>query len=156
MPQSSIPAAIDYLVQQVRALPECAAPCSVHDGFPTATGNPAVAIGVVPHVDGNTASEVVHAQLGGDMEYETYNVPCVVSAWFGGGDEAAKPARDAAFTVYNAIVTLVRTDRTLGGALHSGWALVTQTAVTQASNAEQAGEGRSCAIAFVVQCRNKF
>ena len=156
MPTSSIPAVIDYLVQQIVALPECAAPCTVHDGFPVATGNPAVAIGVVPHEDGNTPNDVVHAQLGAQMEWETYNVPCVVSAWVGGGDEASKPARDAAFRVYDAIVTLVRADRTLGGNLHSGAAIVTQTRVDQAASAEQAGEGRSCAIAFVVNCKNRF
>jgi len=156
MATSSIPSTIDYLVAQIAALPECAAPCTVHDGFPAATGNPAVAIGVVPFEDGNTPNEVVHAQLGAQMEWETYNVPCVVSSWVGGGDEAAKPARDAAFTIYDAIVTKVRADRTLGGSLHSGAAIVTQTRVDQTVTAEEAGEGRSCSIAFVVQCKNRF
>lgn len=156
MATSSINTAIDYLVQQIRALPECAAPCSVHDGFPAGTGNPAVAIGVVPHEDGNTAAEVVHAQLGAQMEWETYNIPCVVSSWVGGGEDAMKPARDAAFTVYNAIVTLVRADRTLGSLLRGGAAIVTQTRVDQTVTADQAGEGRSCAIAFLVQCKNRF
>lgn len=154
MPTSSIPAVIDYLVTEIRALPECKAPCSVHDGFPVGTGNPAVAIGVVPHEDGVTAAEVVHAQLGAQMEWETYNVPIVVSAYVGGSD--AKPARDKAFTVYNAIVTLVRADRTLGGLLHGGAAIVTSTRVDQTTAAEQAGEGRACAVAFLVQCKNRF
>ncbi len=156
MATSSIPAAIDYLVAAVRALPECAAPCTVHDGFPVGSGNPAVAIGIVPHEDGDTPNDVVHAQLGAQMEWEKYEIPCVVEAWVGGGEEAAKPARDAAFTILNAIVTRVRQDRTLGGALHSGAALLTGVRMDQTSAPTQAGEGRTCQVAFVVRCENRF
>lgn len=153
---SSIPAAIDYLIATVRLLPECAPPVTVHDGFPAGTGNPAVAIGVVPNEDGVTASEAVHAQLGAQAEYETFNIPVVISSWVGGGEEAMKPARDAAFTIFNAINTAVRADRTLSGVLHGGAALLTSVRVDQTTTAEQGGEGRSCAIAFLVQCKNRF
>lgn len=156
MATSSIPAAIDYLVAQTRALPECADPVTVHDGFPAGSGNPAVAIGVVPHEAGDTSDEVVHAQLGAQMEREYYDIPCEVVAWVGGGEEAVKTARDAAFTIYNAIVTRVRQDRTLGGALHSGAAIVTTMRMEQTSEPIQAGEGRACSIKFAVRCENRF
>lgn len=153
---SSIPAAIDYLVSTVRALPECAPPVSVHDGFPAGTGNPAVAIGVVPNEDGVTARESVHAQLGAQAEYETFSIPVAIESWIGGGEEAMKPARDAAFTIFNAINTAVRADRTLGGVLHGGAAILTSTRVDQTVTADAAGEGRSCSVMFLVQCKNRF
>jgi hypothetical protein len=153
---SSIPAAIDYLVAQTRLLPECAAPVTVHDGWPVGTGNSAVAIGVVPHVDGSTPDEVVHGQLGAQMEREYYDIPCVISTWVGGGEEAVKASRDQAFTIYNAIISKVRQDRTLGGALHSGWAIVTGMHMDQTVTPQEAGEGRTCSISFVVRCENRF
>jgi hypothetical protein len=156
MATSSIPAAIDWLYAEVRALPECAAPVTVHDGFPAGTGATAVAIGVRPHEDGDTEDEVVEAQLGAQLEWEQYLIPCIVSAWIGGGEESTKTARDAAFTVFNAIVTRIRQDRTLGGALHSSYALVTGIQVEQTFTPTQAGEGRTCSISFNVRCKNRF
>lgn len=156
MATSSIPAAIDYLVAAVRALPECATPVTVHDGFPAGSGNPAVAIGVVPQEDGATPDDVVYGQLGAQMEREHYDIPCEVVAWVGGGEEATKAARDAAFTIYNAVVTKIRQDRTLGGSLHSGAALVTGMRLDQTSDPQQAGEGRACSIKFVIRCENRF
>lgn len=156
MATSSIPAAIDYLVAAARALPEFAAPVTVHDGFPAGAGNPALAIGVVPHEDGDTPNDVVHAQLGALMEREFYDIPCEIAAWVGGGEEATKTARDQAFTLFNAFTTKVRQDRTLGNALHSGAALVTGVRVDQTAEPTQAGEGRTCSIKFVVRCENRF
>lgn len=156
MPTSSIPDAIDYLVAMARALPECADPASVHDGFPAASGNPAIAIGVVPHENGDTPNDVVHAQLGAQMERETYDIPCEIVSWVGGADEAVKPARDAAFVIYNAFVTKVRLDRTLGGALHSGAAIVTGMSMDQTIDPQEAGNGRVCSIRFNVRCDNRF
>lgn len=153
---SSIPAAIDYLVATVRLLPECGPPVTVHDGFPAGTGNPAVAIGVVPHEDGVTARESIHAQLGAQAEYETFNIPVIIESWVGGGEEAMKPARDAAFRIFDAINTAVRADRTLGGALHGGAAILTSTRVDQTATAEAAGEGRACSVMFLVNCKNRF
>jgi hypothetical protein len=115
-----------------------------------------MAIGVVPFDDGDTPNEVVHAQLGAQMEREFYEIPCEVAAGVGGGEEAAKAARDQAFAIYNAFVTEVRRDRTLGGALHSGHALVTRMRMEQTATPEEAGKGRVCSIKFVVRCENRF
>ncbi len=156
MATSSIPAAIDYLVSAARALPEFAAPVTVHDGFPVGPGNPALAIGVVPNEDGDTPNEVVHAQLGALMEREFYDIPCEIAAWVGGGEEAAKAARDQAFVLFDAVTTKIRLDRTLGGALHSGAALATGVRMEQTAEPTQAGEGRTCSIRFVVRCENRF
>ncbi len=156
MATSSVPAAVDYLVAAARALPDLPESATVHDGFPVAAGNPGFAIGVVPHEDGDTPNDVVHAQLGAQMERESYGIPCEIVAWVGGGEEAAKAARDQAFAIFNAFVTKIRQDRTLGNALHSGAALVTGVRMDQTATAPEAGEGRACSITFVVRCENRF
>lgn len=56
----------------------------------------------------------------------------------------------------DAVVTRVRDDRTLGGALHSGAAIVTTVQVRQTNTAPEAGDGRVCEITFVVRCNNRF
>lgn len=155
MATSSIPAAVDYLVATARALPGLTAE-AVSDGFPVTGANPAFAVGIVPYDDGSTQNEVVHGQLGAQMEREFYDIPCEIAAGGGGGEEAAKTARDAAFGVFNAFVTAIRQDRTLGGALHSGAALVTGVRMDQTATPEEAGRGRVCSIKFVVRCENRF
>jgi hypothetical protein len=153
MVESSIPAALEYLVAQVAALPQCRSPVTVSDG-PGARGNDGVVIGVTPDDEG-TENDVVYAQLGAQMERETYVIPCEVWTKRSGAN-AQRDARRAAFVIYNAIVTKVRADRTLGGALHSGAALVTNVVLRQANSPVEVGEGRVCEIRFVVRCENRF
>lgn len=156
MATSSIPAAIDYLVATARLLPECAAPVIVEDGWPTRRSNTGLAIGVIPG-DDTVDDEVVHAQLGAQMEREIYEIPCIIWARVGGAN--AKTARDAAFTVFNAFVTMVRVNpagRTLGGALNSGFAMVHNVRIVQTGTATEAGEGRQCEVIFSVRAENRF
>lgn len=153
MATSAIPAAIDYLVTAIRALPECAEPVVVEDGYPTRSAPVGVGIGVIPG-DDTTEDEIVHAQLGAQMEWETFEIPFMVWAHDGGAN--AKVPRDAVFAIYNAIVTKVRQDRTLGGALHSGAAIVHNMRMEQTGTAEEAGYGRMCEIRSSVGCKNRF
>ena len=153
---SAIPAAIDYLVATIAALPECALPVVVEDGWPVRSAPTGVVIGVIPG-DGTTDDEVTHAQLGADMEWEVFEIPAMVWAHVGGS--SAKTARDAAFAVFNAILTMIRVNpagRTLGGALHSNFAFIHNVRVVQTDNAEDAGEGRMCEIRFSVGCKNRY
>ncbi|WP_319460086.1 hypothetical protein [Micromonospora sp. RTP1Z1] len=160
MATSSIPAAVDYLVATARALTGLPQPLAealvVSDGFPAGAGATAFAVGIIPYDDGDTPNEVVHGQLGAQMEREFYEVPCEIGVLVGGGEEATKAARDQAFAIYNAFVTAVRADRTLGGALHSGAGLVTRMRMEQTATPEEAGKGRICSIKFVVRCENRF
>ena len=106
---SSIPAAIDYLVATITALPECAAPVIVEDGWPTRSSPKGVGIGVIPG-DGTTEDEVTEAQMGAQREYEEYDIPCIV--WAHVGEPVAKTARDQAFTIFDAIL---RSEERRGG-----------------------------------------
>lgn len=153
---SSIPAAIDYLVATIGALPAFAAPVTVEDGWPTKSSPSGCAIGVIPG-DGTTDDEVTHAQLGADMEWEQYDIPCILWAHVGGSN--AKTARDAAFVLFDAFATAVRVNpagRTLGGALHSGFASIHNVRVVQTDDAAAAGEGRRCEIRFSVNAKNRY
>lgn len=153
---SSIPAAIDYLVATIGALPECAAPVIVEDGWPTRSSPKGVGIGVIPG-DDTTDDEVTIAQLGAGMEWEEYDIPCIVWAHVGGS--SAKEARDAAFAIFDAIVAAVRVNpagRTLGGALNSNFAMVRNVRMVQTGTAERAGDGRMCEIRFSVHAKNRF
>lgn len=155
MATSSIPAAIDYLVATARALPGLAAE-AVSDGFPASASDPAFAIGIIPYDDGDTPNEVVHAELGAGMQWENYDVPCEIAASAGGGEEAAKASRDRAFAIFDAFVTEIRREPTLGGALRSASALITNVRMEQTATPEEAGRGRICSIKFVVRCKNRF
>lgn len=91
------------------------------------------------------------------MEFERYEIPCVVWAHVGG--TSAKTARDEAFTIFNAIIAMIRINpagRTLGGALNSGAAIVHNVRVEQTDDAIDAGYGRMCVIKFNVGCNNRF
>jgi len=153
---SSIPAAIDYLYATVSALPECAPPVVVCDGWPDQRADVGVVIGVTPE-DPTTEDDVTHAQLGAQTQWEEYGIPCIIWARAVGGGRPMKTARDAAFTILDALDSHLRTPtgRTLGGALRSGTAIAANVRIQQTGSAEQAGEGRVCEIHFSVMCRSR-
>lgn len=159
MTTSSAPAAIDWLVAQAGALPAYAAPVVVCDGWPDKRGDRVLVVGITPD-DDETDNTSAHAQLGAQMEWETYDIPCVLWAWVGGGTESAamKTARDAAFAMFDALATVLRTasGRTLGGALNSGAAQISSWRMRQTADAAEAGSGRNCEIRFVITCKNRF
>jgi hypothetical protein len=151
---SSIPGAIDYLYATVAALPQCAAPVVVSDGWPDLDGDVGVVIGLTPD-DATTDDEVTHGQLGAQTQWETYAIPCVIWARVGG--TSMKAARDQAFSILDAIDSHLRTPtgRTLGGVLHSGTAYAGNVVIHQTGDAAQAGEGRTCEIRFDIVCKSR-
>ncbi len=155
MATSTIPAAIDYIVTTVTALPVCAAPVIVCDGWPDARADTGVVIGVTPE-DSSTQGGKEWAELGARAQWEEYAVPCIIWARRVGGS-AMKDARDAAFAIFDAIDTALRTPDgvTLGGVLKSSTALLSDPVLQQTGSADQAGEGRMAEIHFSVVCRSR-
>lgn len=155
MATSVIPGAVDYLVAAVSALPAAAEPVRVFDGWPDAGAESGVVIGLTPD-DSDTEGGKSWAELGARAQWEEFSVPCIVWARRA-GDQAMKQARDAAFALYDAIDTALRTPAgvTLGGVLKSGTALVSDPVLRQTDDAEQAGEGRVAEIHFSVVCRSR-
>lgn len=148
---SSLPAALDYLYSQVRALPECQPPVVVGDAWPP-SGGTQVAIGITPE-ENEADVAAVYAELSG-QEYEEPEVPCLVSVHKLGANQ--KAARDAAFSIYDAVVALIRSDRRLGDAIRPGLpARISRFRVYQTATTGEAGEGRVCEIRFVITWRHR-
>lgn len=150
---SSIPAALDYLVAQVRALPEAQPPVAVADGWPTTRSDTEIVIGIDAD-DGDTEVTGSYAQLSRE-EYEDVEVPCEIAVRRA-GSAASSQARTAAFALLDAVRTLVASDRRFDGAVRPGLpARVVRWTMHQTDNAEQAGEGRTCVIRFTIGWRHR-
>lgn len=147
--------AIDYLFTQATALPECADPVVVSDGYPQTRADLHLDIGVT-NEDGTSEVGSDWAGLGANREDETFNIPCLIESYWGGGDEAVKPARDAAIVILDALNAKIRTDRSLGAALSSGHAAIRDVRLVQTNNPDEAGGGRYARIYFNVQCSSRF
>lgn len=149
---SAIPAAVDWLVAGARQLSALAAPAVVADGWTAERADTALVIGITPE-DPETGNTPVWAQVGANTTWEQFAIPCVLWAYRGG--DVMKTARDAAFAVYNAVDAMVRADPTLGGALRSGTAILTNLRIEQTGTAAEAGDGRACEIRFDVVCKSR-
>lgn len=155
MATSSIPAAIDYLVATITAMPAFAAPVVVNDGWPVLRGDRGITIGISPE-DDVTDNDQVHAELGAQAEWEIVMIPCLLWAVSVSGNPA-KDARDAAFAMFNAVDSHMRTTagRTLGGAVRSGAAKVAGVRLTQTGTADAAGTGRVATIRFDIGYKSR-
>lgn len=154
MATSSIPAAVDYLYETLRARAPFAAPVVVSDGWAAERADRGLVIGVTPD-DDETDDEVFHAEIGAQTQWEQYRIPCILWAYAGG--TSMKAARDAAFVLLNDVDTLLRTTtgRTLGGALNSGTAILANVRIAQTGTAGEAGDGRACTVRFDVLCKSR-
>jgi hypothetical protein len=156
MSGTAVGRAIDYLFTAVTALPVCADPVVVADGYSQSRADLMVWLGV-NNEDGTSDIASDWAGLGANREDETFAVPCLIESFWGGGDEAIKPARDAAIPIFDAINALIRTDHTLGGALSSpSGAALRDMRLVQTNTPEEAGGGRYARIYFNVHCSSRF
>lgn len=148
MATSSVPAAIDWLVATASALPETEG-VIVSDGFTPRRGDQFLLIGIEDE-DTETEGVLGWAALRSRSPAETYDIPCLISC-FAPASADAKTARDAAFTIFNALWSAVLADKTLGGALHGGTASVAGLRLMQTNDPEEAGSGRRASIYFTVR-----
>lgn len=156
MATSAIPAAFDYLYTTAAALPQCQPPAVVSDGWPTQRGDVGIAIGVTPD-DADTDVDKDWAELGARAQWEQFAIPCIIWAHRVGGERPMRDARAAAFAIFDALDTALRTPAgtTLGNLLRSGTAYLTNPLVRQTNSAAPAGEGRTCEIHFAVVCKSR-
>jgi hypothetical protein len=151
---SSVPAVLDWLVAAIKALPACAAPVAVSDGFPSERSNSLVTVGVDER-DAETDSTSTFGVLGGKSNDEQYKIPCLIACY--GGGATAKTPRDAAFAIWNPIASMILTDPTLGGTLvGAAFAKVEAFRFYQTNVASEAGEGRDARIYFTIHVHNYF
>lgn len=150
---SSFPAALDYLVEAIRELPEVAPPVVVEDGWPVARSDQMIVLGINPEEDDSEAT-ASYGDLQG-TEHESVEVPSIIAVRMVGAD-AASAARVRAFALYDAIRDLVRSDRTLGGAVRPGFkARIVRYSMAQTAEPRQAGEGRWCEIRWVLAWQHR-
>lgn len=140
---------MDYLVNTTRGLTEFASPVVVSDGDPIAGSASGIAIGVTPE-DPDSENSLEYAQTGAQAEWENVDIPCILWAEVGG--DKMKPARDAAFVLFNAFMTMIRTDRSLGDAVKSNPAGVRVARVSQT----RIDSGRRCEIRFNVSYKSRL
>ena len=117
---SSIPAVIDYLITGLAAPLAAIEPTTVlADGMPLTASETMVVVGRTSPESGNgTIGEDAYVELGAQRIQETYTLPIYVDVFREG--PAQKPARDAAFGLYDAVVKFVAADPTLGELLTQG------------------------------------
>jgi hypothetical protein len=149
---TSVGAAIDYLVTMAKGLDETAN-AVVSDGFTAQDGSAFVLVGVDEDTPDSTGA-VEWAGVGGKPLDEAYEIPVAIHC--ATGDPVAKTARDAAIAIFDAFLTALLEDVSLGGALHSGSAMVADVRLRQTNTPADAGEGRVAAIYFNVRCTNRM
>ena len=151
---SSLPGVLDYLHQQIPALPavQQLRPV-VADGWPDQRGDVLIALGVVPEED-EAGVVATYAELSRE-EYEEVTVPSIIAVRRSGANAASR-ARADAFALFDAIRELVRSDRRCGGAIVPGMpARIVSYDVAQTSRVQQAGEGRTCEIRWILTWQHR-
>jgi hypothetical protein len=151
---SSIAPVIDYLVATISALPACAAPVTVSDGYSEVFPNSAMVMVGVTDQTGETPVTLRFGELGPKSSGERFDIPCVI--YCHSGSTSAKEVRDAAFAIYNPIITVILADPSLGGNLGptagAGVASISAGPLWQTHTADEAGSGRLARIYFTVHC----
>ncbi|MGZ4663719.1 MAG: hypothetical protein ACXV5Q_01365 [Frankiaceae bacterium] len=145
----------DYLVALITALPECAPPVLVTDGWPgTFQAQQMVCVGGGPDTDDqSTMRDFVVMGNGPRNMQEEFAIQVYIRCWTGG--TLQKPSRDQALTIFQAIEAKIRADLTLGGTVQTYPARIGQADLRQ-TTWENAQKGRVAEIRFTVDIKNRY
>lgn len=157
---TSIARAFAYLLDPTKlaaALIAVDANAEVFDGWPLdRSAAHQFVVGRSGPGDETTAVQGTNAllTLGAGRVNEDYEIPCYIQTFSGGTDQAE--ARTAALTMWDAFVSFLAADRTLGGALaNAGWAEVARVNI-DATPVENTATGRFCLLTFTIRCKNAY
>lgn len=154
MANTKLPAAIDWLVANITTAMSAAVPgAKVYDGFPTSEENDQVVIGASPRDDGEEG-DLEYIAIGNQAVDEEFDVPIAIRAHRGGNSQ--KGARDAAFAMFNAVVTTVRNSADMGGLLRPYTATIQSRVYVPTTDPEDAKTGREARIYFDVHCKARI
>lgn len=96
-----------------------------------------------------------YVELGRLKVDEDFTIPCYIDTSVNGADQAT--CRNAALAVYDAVVHVIQSDMTLGGALLAGRvAEITDVQIIQTDKEVEADDGRRCVITFKIHCQNHY
>lgn len=158
---SAIGAVFTYLIANVTTAVQAVDPTAVVVDGPVADyipppPAPIVFIGATDPINA-TATDGTrnYVELGRMKVDEDFTIPCYIDASVNGANQAT--CRNAALAVYDAIIHMIQSDMTLGGALLAGRvAEVTDIQIIQTNTEEEADDGRRCLITFKVHCQNHY
>lgn len=151
MANPTLPAAIDFLVSGPAATLRAVTPTVViSDGLPVEASDDEVIVGVSPR-DTDTEGEMPFIAFGAMLQ-ESYDIPVAFSSWRGGSSQ--KTARDAVYALFNAWLTWLRANNTLGGALTFPVELRSLVYIPTTQRDPTRGEGRRATITFDVHCHS--
>jgi len=114
MAETLVPTVVDYLVDTFTAA--VPAKVKVFDGPPPTSDVPNDFVAVAYAEDEEASAvdgEAVLSTLGNNWYTETFTVRCQINSFT--GDDDLRPRRARVAQIYNTLVALVRTDRSLGG-----------------------------------------
>lgn len=155
MAHSTVPAVLDYLTAQIRALPACADPVQVFDGYPSAETSTFVIVGGRGQATLDTTE--LWASLGQQAKYESYRVLGEIYSADGGADQ--KPSRDRVYAIFAAISDMVRADYTLGNLVGRGAGPAPAeigAGSLQQTDEETAPNGRDALLSFYVDIHTRI
>lgn len=106
-----------------------------------------VHVGVIPDTDAGTTFNREWASLGAIRITEVFDIPCHLECV--SGDEDLVAIRAAAFTLFDSLAAAIAANRTLGGLLQEGAAVLGDGSLILGED----DEGGSVAIRFDVHCQ---
>lgn len=152
MADSAFPAAIDALVSlTVTPLRAVNATVVISDGVPTEGAQDEVVFGLTP-TDEATEGAQDFITFSNAPINEEFDIPIVFSSYRGGASQ--KVARDACYVLFNAFLTWLRSERTLGGAVMAVTEIRNKRDTpTKYDATRERGEGRRHTIEFDLHCK---
>jgi hypothetical protein len=151
---SSFPAAVDWLVANLRTAVQAAVPTAVvSDGWPTEAAHDEVVVGITPR-DDESEGDHEWVAIGQNKVDEEYDLPIEITSWRGGSSQ--KLARDACKVLLDAAVTKIRSDLSLGGAVSPYPVRFGRFTWVPTREAGEAGDGRRQSVLFNLHIQNRF
>lgn len=154
MSGTSIGPVIDYLVATTLALPACASPVLVSDGFNAFLPDSTLVLIGATDESGEIPCTLKFGAIGPRSTSEEFEIPCGIYAHTGSSTQ--KTVRDQVNTIFNAIIAFILADPSLGGNLGptagAGVASISGGPLIQTNVPVKAASGRSAFRLFTVKC----
>lgn len=153
MATSSVPAVVDYLIAQANVVAAAQTTKTiVSDGYLAGEAAQWFAVGVTDK-DDTVDVRLKFGALGAKSSSEEFDIRCAIYA---AGGSSQKTYRDAVYAIFNAFITVILADPSLGGTLGpsagAGVASINAERLQQTRKPNEASQGREARLYFDVHC----